>query len=92
MALAAIEIREPLPGTPLDDPAWETYWADLAERTGGTDDKVETASTTAAQGVADAAAAASAASTAQDTATNASASVTVNRAILDRVRFASGYL
>lgn len=61
---ADIEVREPLPGTPLTDPAWQAYWQDIVERTGGTSDKVN-------QGVDDAATAQASAETAQASAETA---------------------
>lgn len=67
---ADIEVREPLPGTPLTDPAWQSYWQDIVERTGGTSDKVN-------QGVDDAATAQASAETAQTTAEAAQADATL---------------
>lgn len=68
----AIDVPKPRAGTPKDDPAWERYWDALYERTGGENDAVAAAQSTAEQGVSDAA-------TAQDTANSASPSVEVSR-------------
>lgn len=90
--MADISIRFPMPGTPLDDPAWLAFWDDIAERTGGTTDKVEAASTTAVTAQTTATTAQGTAVAAQSAASDAQSSVAANLALINDLRFVTGAL
>ena len=94
-----IDVRIPLPGTPLDDLTWMAYWEDLRERTGGDVDKVNevygmaTVSQDTADGAVSAAGVAQAAAdAAQASADAAQTSADANTAAIRTLRFLGGLL
>ena len=87
-----VELIEPVPGTPIDDPIWERYWRSIADRTGGQTDLVSATNTMAGDAQSSADGAQSSANTAQVTAVGAQASSDSNLVEINRLRFIGGLL